>query len=230
MSVLPDTKIGQLQYFEVHQPIWAAAPTTIGLTAAAMTDLATKVLNARKAYGDMLAARDAARTATSKWYDMWSLMMSAGRDDIRLIKAFADAQANPATVYNLAQVEMPAPPGPAPIPGTPDNFKVTINPATGELTLGWKCVGDGNAVYIVTRQFANEPAPRYLGAIGGKSFTDSTLPTISGVSMPVSYFVTCQRGTVSGQTASVTIRFGAGGGGGFSMVENAPAPAMKMAA
>ncbi|MCC6320486.1 MAG: hypothetical protein IT438_03500 [Phycisphaerales bacterium] len=234
MPVLPDTKLGQLEYFEVHQPVWAAAPAAaVGLTAGATTLLGTLVTNARKSYDDMLTARAAAKNATLNWYDQCALMNAAGRDDIRIIKAFADSQPNPLTVYTLAQVDPPAPPGPAPIPGTPDNFRVTINPASGELTLGWKCVGDGTAVYIVKRRFANDPSPIFLGAVGVKTFTDTSLPNITGASLPVSYFVTCQRGAMTGAMASVTIRFGAaggGGGGGFTVVENAPVGAVKMAA
>lgn len=234
MPVLPDTKLTQLEYFEAHNSIWTANAVAIGLTAAQMTDLTGKTASARKAYNNLLAARTAAKNATQTWYDTYTQMAGAGRDDIRLIKAFADSQANPMTVYTIAQVEPPAPPSPAPIPGTPDNFKITINPATGDLSLAWKCVGDGNAIYIVSRQFANQTSPMFLGGVGVKTFTDTTIGAISGASLPVNYFITCQRGTMSGQTASVTVRFGAGGGGGgFSMVENAPVnaePSMKIAA
>ncbi|HVU64773.1 MAG TPA: hypothetical protein VHC70_12410 [Phycisphaerales bacterium] len=230
MSVLPETKIGQLEYFEAHIPIWVVAPTTIGLTSTATSLLSSRIEDARTAYNQMLAARDAAKNATQVWYDKCALMNEAGRDDIRLIKAYADSQANPMTVYTLAQVDPPAPPGPSPTPGTPDSFKVSLNPASGELTLAWKCIGDGNAVYLVSRQFASDPAPVFLGAVGAKTFTDSTLPNISGASLPVSYFITCQRGAMQGAMASVTIRFGTGGGGGFSVIENAPIPSVKMAA
>lgn len=233
MPVLPDTKLSQLEYFEAHTPVWASNAVAIGLTVANTTLLAGKVTSARKAYNDMLAARNAAKNATQVWYDTYGQMAALGRDDIRTIKAFADQQANPLTVYTLAQVEPPAQPGPPPMPGTPEMFNITINPASGDLTLKWKCVGggDGNAVYLISRQFANQTAPQFVTAVGGKTFTDTTLGTITGASLPVSYFVTCQRGTMSGATASVTVRLGSGGGGGgFSIVENAPMAAMKMAA
>lgn len=230
MGVLPDTKLTQLEYFEAHYPGWVVNFATIGLTTAQAGDVKTKTLAARAAYNALLAARTAAKNATQTWYDAYNTMASSGRDGIRLIKAYADSQANPMTVYTLAQVDPPAPPGPPPIPGTPDNFKVTINPANGQLSLTWKCVGDGNAVYVISRQFANEASPLFLGAVGEKKFTDTTLPAVTGASLPVSYFVTCQRGGMSGEAASVTVRFGTGGGGGFSVVENAPVGGMKMAA
>jgi hypothetical protein len=228
MAILNDSKLQNLEYFEAHTPVWAANAVAIGLTVANTTLLAGKVTSARKAYNDMIVARNAAKNATQTWYDNYSQMAALGRDDIRTIKAFADQQANPLTVYTLAQVEPPAQPGPPPVPGTPEMFNITINPASGDLTLKWKCIGDGNAVYLISRQFANQTAPQFVTAVGGKTFTDTTLGTITGASLPVSYFVTCQRGTMSGATASVTVRLGSGGGGGgFSMVENAP---MKMAA
>lgn len=231
MAVLPDSKLLGLEYFEAHAPVWTGHEVALGLTVAGVVDLTSKTTKARTAYNALIAARNAAKNATQTWYDAWNTMMTVGRDDIRTIKAFADASANPMTVYTLAQVDPPAPPGPAPIPGKPDNFTVGINPDTGALTLKWKNVGDSNAVYIIARQFANETSASFLSAVGGKTFTDTTIGGITGASLPVSYFVTCQRGLTSGETASVTIRFGSGGGGGgFSVVENVAAPEMKMAA
>ena len=58
----------------------------------------------------------------------------------------------------------------------------------------WKCVGDGNAVYVVSRQFASESSPQFLGAVGAKTFTDTTLPTITGATLPVSYFAPASAG------------------------------------
>ena len=227
MAILTNAKLENLEYFESHLPVWTGHEVAIGLSVASVALLSGKTSGARKAYNDMLAARNAAKTATQNWYDAYNQMATLGRDDIRTIKAFADASSNPLAIYNLAQVEPPAQPGPAPTPGTPEMFNVSINPASGDLTLKWKCIGDGNAVYLVSRQFANQTAPTFVTAVGGKTFTDTTLGTITGASLPVSYFVTCQRGTMSGPTASVTVRLGSGGGGGFSVVENPP---MKMAA
>lgn len=230
MAILTNAKLENLEYFESHNPVWVANAVAVGLTTSATTDLAAKITKARTAYNALIAARNAAKTATQNWYDTYGQMAALGRDDIRTIKAFADASSNPLAIYNLAQVEPPAQPGPAPTPGTPEMFTVTINPASGDLTLKWKCIGDGNAVYLVSRQFANQNAPTFVTAVGGKTFTDTTLGAITGASLPVSYFVTCQRGTMSGATASVTVRLGTGGGGGFSVVENAPMASMKMAA
>lgn len=234
MPVLPDTKLTTLEYFEAHCPVWTGHEVAIGLSVAAVLDLTAKTTNARKAYNAMLAARTASKNATQSWYDSYNTMSGAGRDDIKLIKAFADSQATPMTVYTLAQVDPPAPPGPSPIPGTPSNFQVSINPATGAVSLAWKCVGDGNAVYAVSRKFAGDATPTFLANVGEKKFIDTTLPAISGSAMPVAYFITCQRGAMSGATAGVTVQFGAGGGGGgFSVTENTPASMtqpMKMAA
>lgn len=36
MAVLPDKDLAQIQFCETHQPVWAAAPTTIGVKAASM--------------------------------------------------------------------------------------------------------------------------------------------------------------------------------------------------
>ncbi len=42
MSVLPDTKIGKVQFCEGHIAVWTTNATAIGTTTTAVTDLGTK--------------------------------------------------------------------------------------------------------------------------------------------------------------------------------------------
>ena len=218
MAVLADSKLKQLEYFESHTPIWVAAGSGLGLSDMQTAELAQRTAQARAAYGELVAIRAAAQSATQKWYDTWGRMADVGREDIRSIKAFAESRPNPLSVYTAAQVDPPATPGGAgtgPLPGTPGSFKVALNPATGALTITWKCVGgDGHAVYLVTRQYANQSAPTFLTVAPRKRVTDTSLGALETASLPVTYFITCTRGPLSGQTASITVRLGAGGAGG----------------
>lgn len=50
MGVVPNTIIGQIQFFENHIGKWAVAPTTIGLTAAQVTSITALTSAARAAY------------------------------------------------------------------------------------------------------------------------------------------------------------------------------------
>ncbi len=226
MAVLADSKLKQLEYFESHAPIWTAHASGVGVSDAAMVELTARTQEARGAYDALVEIRAAALSATQVWYDAWGRMADAGREDIRLIKAFAESQPNPLGVYTLAQVEPPAAAGTSPLPGTPANFKVKLNPATGALTITWKCAGgDGHPIYLVSRQLANQSAPTFLNATSEKTITDTTLGGIGGDSLPVTYFITCKRGSLTGQTASITVRLGSGGGASVSAGRE-----MKMAA
>ncbi len=215
MPVLADSKLKQLEYFESHAPIWSSQGSGIGLSSGQTAELVARTAEARAAHAELVAIRAAAQSATQKWYDAWGRMADVGREDIRLIKAFAESRPNPLSVYTAAQVDPPATPGGAgtgPLPGTPTNLRVALNPATGALTIGWKCAGgDGHPIYLVTRQLASQSAPTFLTATADKRITDTTLGTLDAASLPVSYFITCKRGARSGQTASITVRVGADG-------------------
>ena len=67
MAVLPDKDLEQIQFCESHLPIWAAAPTTIGLTAGQCTALTTLTTNARKTYTDAQNSRQASKAFTTRF-------------------------------------------------------------------------------------------------------------------------------------------------------------------
>ena len=65
MSVPPAPIVDRIEWFEQRITSWTAAPTTIGLTAAQCTALNAAITASRKAYSDALAARIAAKNATT---------------------------------------------------------------------------------------------------------------------------------------------------------------------
>ncbi len=218
MGVVPDTRIGKIEFYEAHIQPWNTNATSIGLTAAQVTALSTLTTQARAAFNAAEAARQAAKAATQAFYDKVRALHSgpgAGADMISAIKTFAETKNDP-NVYVLAQIPAPSQPGTTPPPGTPFEFAVGLL-QSGALGLKWKCnnpSGTVGTLYEVRRRIgAGQAAPfTFVGASGTKSFTDETLPSGSS---PVTYQVTAVRSTSRGNPAQFTVNFGIGGGGGF---------------
>lgn len=230
MPVIPVTRLQQIEFSEAHLPVFTAAPTSIGLTASQVSALSALTEQARKDYDAALAARQASKAATEAMYASVGSMRNQLADMVRSIKTFAEASANPGTIYSMAQIPAPLPPSEVPPPGTPFDFKVEIL-QNGALRLTWKCdnpEGASGTIYEVFRG-AQGSTPSYVGSTGIKEFVDDTLPRSA---VPISYQFTAVRSTRRGDPATLTVSFGvAGGGGGFTInsVQGgeiaAPAPA-----
>jgi hypothetical protein len=234
MGVVPDTRLGKIEFYESHALAggpWAANAAAIGLTPAAVTTLGTLTAQARAAFNAAEAARQAAKAATQNFYDKVRAMHSgpgAGADMIEAIKNYAQTKNDP-NVYTLAQIPPPATPGVTPPPGTPFDFTVGLL-QNGALELKWKCnnpSGTQGTIYEVKRQLPGGTM-QFIGASGVKSFTDDTLPGGGGAS-PATYQVTAVRSTSRGNPAQFTVNFGIGGPGLTiaSVVEGGP---VKLAA
>lgn len=232
MSIVPDSRIGKIEFYEAHIPPWTTNALAIGLEAGTVTALGTKVTAARTAYDAHLAAQQSAKTATQAFYQAVREMHSdpsMGADIIQTIKTFAQTTNNP-NVYILAEIPPPAAPGTTPPPGTPQEFTVSLL-QTGALELKWKCSnpsGTQGTIYEVKRGSAPGGPFSYVGASGVRTFLDETLPSNSS---PVTYQVTAVRSTVRGNPALFTVNFGIGGGeGGFIVTSVTEGGSVKMAA
>lgn len=237
MGVLPETLVEQIQFCESHLPVWTAAPTTIGLTAAQVTALNTATTAARKAYADAQAARQLSKAKTTDLNTSATTMRGQVSDLIRQIKAFAELQATPGTVYAAAQIPEPLPPSPLPAPGIPNNIRVTLEPS-GAVTLSWDAVNaaaSSGAFYNVSRKLPGQSAYTPVGGTPGTtsatrrmSFTDFTVPT-SAAGSGANYIIQGQRGTETGEPSeAVVVQFGVDGSGSFQV--NGQSSAIKMAA
>lgn len=215
MGVVPDTRLGKIEFYEAHITPWTSNAAAIGLTPTAVTGLSTLTTAARAAYNAAEAARQAAKTATLAFHDAVRAMHSnpgAGQDMIDTIRNYAESKNLP-NVFVLAQIPPPADPSTAPPPGTPFEFRVGLL-QNGALELKWKCnnpSGTQGTIYEVKRAIGGGGGGmQFVGATGVKSFTDETLP--SGAT-PVTYQVTAVRSTARGNPAQFTVNFGIGGGG-----------------
>ncbi|MBK8267891.1 MAG: hypothetical protein IPK83_06130 [Planctomycetes bacterium] len=145
---------------------------------------------------------------------------------MKLIRAFAINAVDPLNVYNLAQIQPPAPPTPAPPPAQPTNLNVSLDPTEGYLMLSWKAenpVGTSGTSYIIKRKLPTESVFSFIGVSGTKKFVDESL-----VAGPDSVQYTVQ-GTRANQVGPVspifTISFGRSPDGGFSMSVSESSPA-----
>jgi hypothetical protein len=228
MGVVPESRLGKIEFYEAHIAPWTTNAAAVGLTPAAVTALGALTTQARAAFNAAEAARQAAKTATQNFYDKVRALHSgpgAGQDMIDTIRVFAETKNDP-NVYTLAQIPPPATPGTTPPPGTPFEFTVGLL-QNGALELKWKCnnpSGTQGTIYEVMRKIASG-AFNFVGATGVRTFTDETIPSGSA---PVTYRITAVRSTSRGSPAQFTVNFGIGGPGLTiaSITEGGP---MKMA-
>jgi hypothetical protein len=214
MPVLP-TKIEELLTFaDNHQALWVSQAAAIGLSAPQALLFKNAAAAARTDFNAQVVAEQAKLAATSRAQVSIRALRKVGGETINLIKAFAETQANPDGVYQIAQIPSPAIPSPRPVPGTPNTFRAILN-EDGSITLRWKCDTQGAAgtVYNITRKNGSGgggggPAV-YVGSVGTKSFTDLSIP--AGTTS-VQYVVTAQRAEAVGLPSSpYTVLFGGGG-------------------
>jgi hypothetical protein len=218
MSSFPSSpRAAFLAWCKHHEPIFTDNTTAIGISVTQAAAFATATTAAQNSVDAVEAARSAFRAAVQTANIAVRTLRGQAGDAVRSVRSFAELQPDPQAIYALAQIPPQAPPSPAPPPGTPYQLEVSLL-QTGALKLRWKCQnpsGTSGTVYEVFRR--NQPgAPfQYIGALGGRSFTDETLPSGSA---SVTYQITAVRSTVRGNPAQFTINFGIGGGGAFNFI------------
>lgn len=209
MGILPNTRLARVEFFEAHDPVWAATAGgagvgTIGLTSAQITAQTTKATDARTKYNAMIAAREAAKSATLAFYNSEDAMTLNGAGLISVIKAFAESTANP-NVYVLAQIPPPSQRQPYGPPTNPTNVGAFLE-NDGSVTLSWKGTLFGGQFYSIWRQLFGSTDWIQVGTVAAKKFNDALVP--SGI-VSASYQVRGQRGSLSSPGSEpVTVLFG----------------------
>jgi hypothetical protein len=206
MRIVPETRLGRLEFYESHIEPWAVDPVSIGLTPEAVADLAARAEAARLAHDAHLAAQEAARAAALRYRSAVHALHAdpgAGADMIQRIKNHAQSTDDP-NVYARARLPAPAPASPAPRPGTPFAFEVDLL-QTGALTLSWQCDNPAaGTVYEITRAIEGGPFT-FIATAGERRFTDDTLSTGA---TSATYQVTALRSTGRGSPARFGVNFG----------------------
>lgn len=218
MATIPTRKAEQLAFFESHWPVWTNSPASLGLSAPAVAAFKTLTQTARASFDAAETARNAAKSATLTQDSDLDEAFNSCSDLIRIIRAYAESQANPNTVYAAADIPAPATPQPTLPPGTCKTYSATILDG-GSLQINWKCTnppGTSGVVYEVRRRIAMGEYV-FIGAVGTKKFIDNTLPAGSST---VTYQVTGTRGNQRGVSSSFNVTFGVGGGFATVTVSN----------
>jgi hypothetical protein len=225
VGLLPQTKIGKIQFFQSKIAPWTTNATAIGTTSAEVTALAAKVTAAEDAMADHVAAQAAAKTKTQILDDAIDGLVVSGMAIVKQIRAKAGT-AGPG-VYNLAEIPAPATPTTIGPPGTPTKLQATLNP-DGSVALGWTCAnpaGSQGTIYHVYRQLEATGEFTFVGGTGTRKFTDTTIP--SGLTQVV-YQIQAVRSSAIGIAAEFIVKFGTGAGAGTTAMSLPVAP--KLAA
>ncbi len=236
MSILGNSIIDNIEFCEAHAPVWAANIAGLGLTQAQSAALTAATDEARMAYDNALKAREASKAATVEMKSEASQMKTIAATALRSIKTYAEAQANPDTVYSLAQIPPPAQPSPLPLPGKPTDILVTLL-ATGAVQISWDAENAAASSGVFFNIYRKLPGANAWVSLGGTSgttstsrrmtFTDATVPT-SAAAAGVQYVMQGQRGTAQGLLSdAITVQFGTDTPGGLSVMN---ANAKKLAA
>jgi hypothetical protein len=221
MSLIPDSKVGKIEFCENHVTPWTANAVAMGSSAAAVTAWSAQVSAARDAYTAQQAAQSAAMDATTNLNLALQALMDSTASVIKQVRAKADISGD--GVYALASLPVPATPSPKPAPGKPTDFTVELD-ESGALNLGWKCPnppGTSGTIYQIWRRIGADGEFAYLGGSGDKTFIDST---IAAGSSQVTYQIQAVRSTGVGPWAQFNVNFGVGGGGAMmaSVTEGKP--------
>jgi hypothetical protein len=184
-----------------------ATPTAFGLVAAQATAYAALNDAYATAY---LAAQDPStrtkgQTAAKKTAKQNLIVMASNLAKI--------IQGTP-TVTDQQKIDLgisvratPTPIGPL---GKAEDFKVSLDPASGTVKLTWKCKnprGASGTCYQVYRRLGAVGEFQYMGGVGEKKYTDSAVP--SGTAQ-VQYQIQAVRSTSMGPWALCIVNFGNG--------------------
>lgn len=227
MSTYPTSpRSALLEWCQAHEDLWVTNATSIGLTVPQANAFKDATDAAAAASLAQEQAKQAAKVATQTAEAAFESLRSSVGDTVKLIRAYAINATDPLNVYNLAQIQPPAPPSPAPPPAQPTNLNVSLDPSEGYLMLSWKAenpTGTSGTSYMIKRKLPTESTFTFIGVSGTKKFVDETL-----VAGPDSVQYTVQ-GTRANQVGPVspifTVSFGRLPGGGFSATVSESGPA-----
>lgn len=213
-QIIGDTRQELSDFVNAHTQPWTDNTAGVGLPAGQLAELKTRLATTETTLKAVNEIRVLARAASEANADAFAALRTIAGTCVRSIKAFADASANPAAVYQLAALPSPLPPGSAPVPNTGTDFGATLDLSTGGLELKWKAAqpyGVSGVVWNVRRQIGGG-AWVSIGLTGEKKFIDGTIPADA---ITCSYTVTPQRGQQTGPTSGIfQVRFTPAAGNG----------------
>lgn len=209
----PDRNVQLIEFAELHAPVWEDVAGRINLTPSQAASYKAATAAARTAYNDAQVIRQQAKVATERQNEALAVLRSTNSSLLKIIRGFAQDQANPLEIYQLAQIPAPAGPSPFAAPSTPFDLNATLAITDGGIQLRWKASqpsGITGVVYRVDRQTGNSTTWTLVALTGSKNTIDTSVPV--GTSRVI-YRVIAQRGSLTSNASNpLEIRFGTGPG------------------
>ncbi len=180
-GIVPSKNQDAINFFTTRLPLWAPAPTTIGITTSIVTQLATLANAAQTALDNAIAARAASKNATVALNDAMTALRKLGGDAVISIRAYAETTNNP-SVYTIASIPPVSPATPTPPPEQPQALAGAIN-NTGAIVLSWQASRAVGTQFIIQRQMV----PLEGTAHPWVAIATSTTLEYSDTSVPVGF-------------------------------------------
>ncbi|MEQ8845219.1 MAG: hypothetical protein RIB58_10230 [Phycisphaerales bacterium] len=203
MALLPDDRLGRIEFFEERIAQWTAEAANIGLSPEQVADLELRTQSARAAYAAANLAATKRKAATAKLRTEADTMRVLGSALLATIKAYAEATEDP-SVYEKALIDAPSPRGDGTPPDQPSDLRAALT-TDGALVLSWKGKGPAGTRYDVTRMLPGEVGFSVIGDTNKKRLTDETIP--AGTSQAMYRVIARQTDFAVGSTI-LTVRFG----------------------
>ena len=215
MSLLPKTHAARIAWFQSRTPLWTSNASEIGTTAPEVAGVETLADDAAAALAAQEVAQNAAKAATETLLSAMAALSNAGMAIVEQVRTKARSAGD--GVYPLANIPAPATPTTRPPPGQPTDLQVKLG-ATGELELAWTCANPPNTsgtTYNVFRRLGATGSFTYVGSVGLRKWTDTTVPAGSSLVM---YRIQAVRSTAAGPFNTFNVFLGVDGVGGTPVV------------
>lgn len=220
MANIPNDRRELLTFAAAREELWAMDPSSIGLSPAEAAAVGERAAEMRGLIERLAQLRSEFATTARDLADSAVNLRSAVNAAVRGINSFALQSADPQAVYSAARLNPPSPaparsgPGAVIPPNPPHSLRASLETSSGAIRLTWKArqpAGVSGVVYTLARRLAGEARFIQIALIGGKSFTDDTIPAGTA---SVSYRLTAQRGSLASPTsASGELRINLGAAG-----------------
>ena len=226
-AILPRDPRQLIVFAQVHAPVWQEHASELGLSAEQVQTLVDRTGEGDARRQAAVAARQASLTATQAYYHAAGELREILGRCMSTIHATAAQSEDPGATYTAASVPVPKKPGrggAAGEPAQPQELRFSVQ-STGAVQIRWSCrqpAGVSGVVTLVYRKLPSDTDFCMVDVVGGKSFTDETLPAGTPSAM---YMLQGRRGDRVGPLSHVlTVSFGT------SVKSHTPSTAAKLAA
>jgi hypothetical protein len=173
----PKTRLQQVAFLQARISQWAASAAEIGLEDNQVSELGTMLTAVAANMAAAENARSIAKAKTQVFYTSADPLAAMASGLMKTIRAFAITSGDP-EVYELALLEPPATPSPAPAPAEPTEIR-TIVENDGSIQITWKAKNarpSAGTAFNIFRKLAGQTSYFPIGTVGVRAFTDNTVP------------------------------------------------------